>query len=74
MPELPIVSGDECVAALSRVGYRVARSRGSHLRLRCPGRRPVTVPRHRELDRGTLKAILRTAGISVSELLQLMEG
>jgi predicted RNA binding protein YcfA (HicA-like mRNA interferase family) len=74
VPELPIVSGDECVAALSRVGYRVARSRGSHLRLRCPGRRPVTVPRHRELDRGTLKAILRTAGISVSELLQLMEG
>ena len=74
MPALPIVSGDECVAALSRVGYRVARSRGSHLRLRCPGRRPVTVPRHRELDRGTLKAILRTAGISVSELLQLMEG
>ena len=74
MPELPIVSGDECVAALSRVGYRVARSRGSHLRLRCPGRRPVTGHSHRELDRGTLKAILRTAGISVSELLQLMEG
>lgn len=53
--------------------YRVARTRGSHLRLRCPGRRPVTLPRHRELARGTLRAILRTAGISVSEFLTLLK-
>ena len=73
MPELPVISGDDCMAALGRAGYQVARSRGSHFRLRCPGRRPVTVPRHRELDRGTLRAILRTVDISVEEFLELLE-
>ena len=73
MAELPVLSGDECMATLAQVGYYVARRRGSHFRLRCPGRRPVTVPRHRELDRGTLRAILRTVGINVEEFLKLLE-
>jgi predicted RNA binding protein YcfA (HicA-like mRNA interferase family) len=72
MAELPIVSGDQCISALGRIGYRVARTKGSHVRMRCPGRRPVTVPTHRELDRGTLRAILRTADISVGEFTRLL--
>ncbi|MCH8346502.1 MAG: type II toxin-antitoxin system HicA family toxin [Chloroflexi bacterium] len=47
---------------------------GSHFRLRCPGRAPVTVPRHRELDRGTLRIILRTAGLSVDGFVGLLRG
>ncbi len=74
MPELPIVSGDQCISALERIGYRVARTKGSHARMRCPGRRPVTVPKHHELDRGTLRAILRTADISVEEFIKLLRG
>jgi predicted RNA binding protein YcfA (HicA-like mRNA interferase family) len=74
MPELPVVSGDQCISALERIGYRVARIKGSHIRMRCPGRKPVTVPRHRELDRGTLKAILRTANLSVEEFVKLLRG
>jgi predicted RNA binding protein YcfA (HicA-like mRNA interferase family) len=46
MAPLPIVSGDECIAALRRFGYEVARQSGSHVRLVYPGRSPVTVPRH----------------------------
>ena len=72
MPELPVVSGDQCISVLEQVGYRVARTKGSHIRMRCPGRKPVTVPRHRELDRGTLKAILRTAGLSTEEFVKLL--
>ena len=72
MPELPVISGDQCISALERIGYRVARIKGSHIRMRCPGRKPVTVPRHRELDRGTLKAILRTANLSVEEFVKLL--
>ncbi|HEX73778.1 MAG TPA: addiction module toxin, HicA family [Dehalococcoidia bacterium] len=74
MPELPIVSGDQCISALERIGYRVARTRGSHVRMRCPGRRPVTVPKHNKLDRGTMRAILRTADISIDEFIQLVKG
>jgi len=72
MPELPVVSGDQCISVLEHIGYRVARIRGSHVRMRCPGRKPVTVPRHHELDRGTLKAILRTVGLSVEEFIKLL--
>ena len=72
MPELPLISGDECIVALGRVGYYVARARGSHVRLRCPGRKPVTVPRHPEFDRGTLRAIIRTAGLTVEEFIALL--
>ena len=72
MPELPVVSGDQFISALERKGYGIARTRGSHVRMRCPGRKPVTVPRHSALDRGTLRAILRTADISVEDFIKLL--
>ena len=72
MPELPVISGDRCISALEHLGYKVARTRGSHARLRCPGRKPVTVPKHNELDRGTLRSIIRAIGISVEELKALL--
>lgn len=72
MAELPVVSGDQCISALEGVGYWIARTKGSHVRMRCSGRKPVTVPRHHELDRGTLRAILRTANISVEEFNKLL--
>ena len=72
MAELPVVSGDQCISALERIGYRIARTKGSHARMRCPGRRPVTVPKHHELDRGTLRSILRTVDISVEEFNKLL--
>jgi predicted RNA binding protein YcfA (HicA-like mRNA interferase family) len=65
MPPLPIVSGDECIAALRHFGYEVARQSGSHVRMVCAGRSPVTVPRHATLKRGTLRSILRVADITV---------
>ncbi|MEQ1506781.1 MAG: type II toxin-antitoxin system HicA family toxin [Myxococcota bacterium] len=67
------MSGAECVQALSRIGYVVARQKGSHVRLTCAGRTPVTVPLHPELDRGTLRSILRTAELSVEEFLDLLD-
>lgn len=68
MSPLPIISGAECIAVLRRFGYEQARQEGSHVRLTCPGRTPVTVPLHREIKRGTLRAILRTTGVTVDEL------
>jgi predicted RNA binding protein YcfA (HicA-like mRNA interferase family) len=72
VPALPVISGRECVVALCKLGYEVARQRGSHVRLRCPGRSPVTVPLHETLDRGTLRSILRTADVTVEEFLALL--
>jgi predicted RNA binding protein YcfA (HicA-like mRNA interferase family) len=66
---LPVVSGDELISALGKLGWVVARQRGSHVRLRHPQRAvPLVVPLHRELKRGTLAGILRDAGVDPDEL------
>jgi len=73
MSKLPRVSGRECVIALARAGFRLKRQHGSHMILRRDDPfAQVVVPDHRELDRGTLRAILRQAGIGVEELLRLL--
>lgn len=73
MSKLPVVSGAQCVKALERAGFIIYRQRGSHLtlvRIDPPGQ--TTVPNHRELDRGTLRAIIRQAGLSVEEFIALL--
>ena len=56
------ISGDVLVSLLRRhYDYRVIRQRGSHMRLASTLRGPrhrVTVPRHRQLDAGTLSGII----------------
>lgn len=59
MTALPVISGADCIRTLRRIGYVELRRRGSHVRLGCEGRPPVTVPLHRTLDRGTLRRIIR---------------
>ena len=69
MSKLPVISGKECVRALEFAGFRVKRQRGSHIVLRRDSPfAQVVVPDHKVLDRGTLRAILRHAGLSVEEL------
>ena len=68
----PLISARECLMALSRLGYVRTRQRGSHVRLECPGRSPLTVPLHDELDRGTLRVIIKTAGLTVDEFVELL--
>jgi predicted RNA binding protein YcfA (HicA-like mRNA interferase family) len=72
VPPLPLISGSACITALAKVGYRTVRQKGSHVRLECSGRPPVTVPMHSEIDRGTLRSIIRTAEISVEEFVRLV--
>ncbi len=73
MSKLPRVSGSEVVAALSKIGFYVRRQRGSHMILRRDEPfAQTTVPNHRELDSGTLRAILRQIGLSVDEFSGLL--
>ncbi len=72
---LPALSADEVVRALGRAGFRVHRIKGSHHHLRNPLRpetRPV-VPVHRgDLPPGTLRAIIKQAGLTIDEFLDLL--
>lgn len=69
---LPLISGAECIAVLAKIGYVKVAQKGSHVRLSCAGRAPVTVPLHSELDRGTLRRILRTVEMSEEEFMALL--
>ena len=74
MPKLPVVSGIEVVKALAKIGYDVDHQTGSHMILRqreAPHRR-LTVPRHSELAKGTLRAIIRQAGLTEEEFSGLL--
>ena len=68
MSNLPRISGRECIKVLSKVGFFIRRQQGSHIILRRND--PFTqlvVPDHKELDRGTLRAIIRQAGLSIEQ-------
>ena len=73
MSKLPVLSGEKCIKALVKAGFYFKRQEGSHVTLRrnepfCQ----LVVPLHKELDRGTLRAIIREAGLSVSEFTKLL--
>ncbi|MCK4581409.1 MAG: type II toxin-antitoxin system HicA family toxin [Dehalococcoidia bacterium] len=65
---------DEVLQALRKVGFEETRQRGSHVRLRHPDGRVVTVPVHpgQEIGRGLLRKIIRDAEISVEKFLSLL--
>jgi predicted RNA binding protein YcfA (HicA-like mRNA interferase family) len=71
--KLPQVSGRECISALSKLGFYIKRQKGSHIVLRRDNPfAQVVVPEHRELDPGTLRGIIRQAGLSVEEFTELL--
>ncbi len=72
MSELPQVSGRQVVKALRKVGYARDRQRGSHIILVKNGHiASLSVPDHKEVAKGTLRGLIRAAGLTVDEFLDL---
>ncbi|HHE75045.1 MAG TPA: addiction module toxin, HicA family [Desulfobacteraceae bacterium] len=74
MSKLPILSGDRLSKILRLLNYELDHQTGSHMILRqnhYPFRR-LTIPKHREISPGTLRAIVRQAGLSVDEFKELL--
>jgi len=71
--KLPVVSGAECVKALGKIGFEVFRRRAA-TSFWCANLLPAqtTIPNHKELDRGTLRAIIRQTGLTVEEFVALL--
>ena len=72
MPRLRRVSGREAIRALERLGFAQVRQRGSHVILKkqtAEGPKGCSVPLHRELAIGTLRGILRQAGVTPDEFM-----
>ncbi|HNZ26066.1 MAG TPA: type II toxin-antitoxin system HicA family toxin [Spirochaetota bacterium] len=72
MSGLPKISGKECAAIFEKIGFIFVRQHGSHLIYkRNNPYAQTTIPNHKELDRGTLRAIIRQAGLSTNEFMDL---
>lgn len=71
---LPLISGREAVAAFGRDGWGVARQRGSHIILvKVGSMATLSVPDHAEVARGTLRSLIRAAGLTVDEFTALLD-
>jgi len=75
MPKLPSVSGERVVRALKRGGFVELRQKGSHVSLEKHTAELVlktVVPMHPTLAKGTLSDILKQAGLTLEEFLDLL--
>ncbi len=74
MTKLPVVSGREAIKAFGKLGYFEDHQTGSHVILRHkePPHRRLVVPDHKELAKGTLRHLIREAGLTVEEFSDLL--
>ena len=76
MKKLPVVSGREIIKVLVKTGFQVTGRKGSHVKLKKKEKTRtyvVIVPDHPEVAKGTLKSILRQAGLTKDEFLKLLK-
>ena len=72
--KLPVISGKECMKALAKIDFYIRRRKSSHVVMRMDNPfAQVTVPDHKNIDRGTLRAIIRGAGLAVEEFNRLLD-
>ena len=71
---LPVMKPKEVIAALEKAGFELRRQTGSHAIMYKPGiRRSISIPQHpKDLPKGTLRAIIREAGLTKDEFLKLL--
>lgn len=73
MSKLPVISGKECIKALEKIGFRIFRQRGSHITMvRENPQCQVTIPNHKTVAKGTLRAIIKQANLTVDEFVKLL--
>ncbi len=74
MPPVPILRPREVVHAFEKLGWEVARQRGSHIILTKKGHiATLSIPNHPEIARGTLRSLITKAGITVEEFLEVLK-
>lgn len=72
MPKLPVLSGQDIVKALERLGFEPIRQRGNHVVMR-RGSQGTVVPLHKEVKTGTLAGIIRQAELSHDEFIKAIK-
>jgi len=73
---LPVVSSKQAIRAFEKLGFRIVpgRGKGSHTFMtRDDPRANLTVPNQKEIKRGLLRGLIRAAGISADQFVQLLK-
>jgi predicted RNA binding protein YcfA (HicA-like mRNA interferase family) len=71
MPPVPLLRPRDVVGAFQKLGWEVARQRGSHIILTKTSHiATLSIPNHPEVARGTLRALIARAGLTVEEFLE----
>jgi len=74
MGRLTNISGKEAVKAFQKDGWQPVGQVGSHLVMTKPGvRANLSIPQHKELSVGTLRALIRNADLTVEDFLKLLK-
>ena len=75
MPKLPVVSGKEAVGAFEKDGWKIIRrARSRHIIMKKEGiTTTLSIPEHKVLDRGLLRALIRDAHISTQRFDELLK-
>ena len=68
--KLPLLSGQEVLSTLNRMGFKEIHRKGSHVKMKHPDGRKIVFPYHDKVDRYTLKGALRDAEIDIDEFLK----
>jgi predicted RNA binding protein YcfA (HicA-like mRNA interferase family) len=68
--KLPLLSGRQVLAALSRLGFVEVHQKGSHVKMKHEDGRVIVFPFHDEVDRYTLKGALRDAEIELADFVE----
>ena len=71
MASLPVLSGQEVVRVFESLGWSVARQRSSHIIMTKEGEIvTLSIPNHKEVARGTLRSLIRSANLTVDEFVK----
>ena len=73
MPALPVLKTRDAIRAFERLGWTAVRQRGSHILMTRAGSvAALSIPEHAEVARGTLRTLIRRAGLTVEEFLRAL--
>ena len=74
MPTLPVISGEQAAKAFQKIGYEFSHQTGSHMILRSKEspHRHLSIPNHKELGRELLRGLIRDAGLTVKQFIELL--
>lgn len=73
MVKLPVISGIKAVKAFRKAGWVVSRQTGRHIIMEKTGSKiTLSVPDHKTIKRGTLRSLIKDAGLTVEEFIELL--